>query len=491
MNYRELSPRSQGFLFNNIEDWVSEDNPVRLIDLLIDKLYQSDPEKFKSNKSTSNDTGGRKAYPPYLFAKLYLYGYLNRINSSRRLEAECHRNIEVMWLMNNERPDFKTISNFRKDHGETIRWCSRSFKNFLRETGYIKNEKVAYDGCKIKAYAAKEGYTMDGIVRRMSNLEKELEKYLTLLEKTDGEEDLTQEAVQRENTLMERISSLEEQLRHLEEYKLRMESESRTSYFPNDPQAVLLKGRYGSYPGYNIQAGMDAANHMVVSAEVTNHANDWNELSANVESSTQETGSAPQIVLADKGYANISEIESVQNLEGVSQVVVPLQESEQQKKDRLNHLHFTYDKENDQVTCPKGKAMALKKADYVNRHGNHFRKYMAKKTHCDKCPLKDICNNSSKTGRSYYISHNSFLESYKEQNLTKEFRRLQAERKNIVEHLFGTFRMWMGKIPLLLKGCLKVQTEIDIYATAYNIRRLINLESVTAMLEKLKNYRFA
>lgn len=135
--------------------------------------------------------------------------------------------------------------------------------------------------------------------------------------------------------------------------------------------------------------------------------------------------------------------------------------------------------------------MALKKADYVNRHGNHFRKYMAKKTHCDKCPLKDVCNNSSKTGRSYYISHNLFLESYKGQNQTKEFRRLQAERKNIVEHLFGTFRMWMGKIPLLLKGRLKVQTEIDIYATAYNFRRLINLESVTVMLAKLQNYRFA
>lgn len=491
MNYRALSPRSQGFLFNTIEDWVSEDNPVRLIDLLIDKLYHSAPDKFHSNKPTGNDTGGRKAYPPYLFAKLYLYGYLNRINSSRRLEAECHRNIEVIWLMNNERPDFKTISNFRKDHGETLGWCSRSFKNFLRETGYIKNEKVAYDGCKIKAYAAKEGYTMEGIVRRMSGLEKELEKYLSLLEKTDAQEDLAQEAGQRENSLMERISSLEEQLRHLEEYKQRMENESRTSYFPNDPQAVLLKGRYGSYPGYNIQAGVDATNHMVVSAEVTSQANDWNELSADVESSTQETGSEPQTVLADKGYANIREIESVQNREGVSQVVVPLQESERQKKDRLNHLHFTYDKENDQVICPKGKIMELKKADYVNRHGSHFRKYTARKTHCDKCPLKEVCNNSSKTGRSHYISHNSFLESYKGQSQTKEFKRLQAERKNIVEHLFGTFRMWMGKIPLLLKGRLKVQTEIDIYATAYNFRRLINLEPVTVMLAKLQNYRFA
>ena len=277
MKYRELQPREQGFLFNNIEDWVSEDNPVRLIDLLINKLYESDPDKFTASRSSSNDTTGRKAYPPYLFAKLYLYGYLNRINSSRRLEAECSRNLEVIWLMNNERPDFKTISNFRKDNGEVIRWCSRSFKTFLRETGYIKNEKVAYDGCKVKAYAAKEGYTLDGITHRISNLEKDLETYFSLLEKTDVEEDLSEEAIQRETALMERISSLENQLHTLESYKQKMESESRSSYFPNDPEAILLKGRYGSYPGYNLQAGVDASNHMVVSAEVTTHANDWDE----------------------------------------------------------------------------------------------------------------------------------------------------------------------------------------------------------------------
>lgn len=324
MKYRELQSRSQGFLFNNIEDWVSEDNPVRLIDLLINKLYQSDPDKFSVKKTTGNDSTGRKAYPPYLFAKLYLYGYLNRINSSRRLEAECSRNIEVMWLMNNERPDFKTISNYRKDNGEAIRWCSRSFKTFLRDTGYIKNEKVAYDGCKIKAYTAKEGYTLEGVTRRMSNLEKDLETYLSLLEKTDGEEDLAEEVIQRESSLMERISSLEDQLRSLEGYKRKMEAESRTSYFPNDPEAILLKGRYGSYPGYNLQAGMDAANHMVVSAEVTTSPNDWNELSANVESSREETGSVPEIVLADKGYANIQEIEAVQSQEGVSEVIIPL-----------------------------------------------------------------------------------------------------------------------------------------------------------------------
>ena len=491
MKYRELQSRSQFFLFNNIEDWVSEDNSVRLIDLLIDKLYESNPDKFSANKPTSNDATGRKAYPPYLFAKLYLYGYLNRINSSRRLEAECSRNIEVMWLMNNERPDFKTISNYRKDNGETIRWCSRSFKSFLRDQGYIKNEKVAYDGCKIKACTSKEGYTLEGITRRMSNLEKDLETYLSLLEKTDSEEDLTEEAIQRESILMERISSLEDQLHSLEEYKQKMESESRTSYFPNDPEAILLKGRYGSYPGYNLQAGMDAANHMVVSAEVTTHANDWNELSSNVESSREETGSVPQVVLADKGYANIHEIETVQNQEGVSEVVVPLQESEQQKKDRLNHLHFTYDKVTDTVTCPKGKIMDLKNPNYVNRHGSHYRKYTARKVHCSNCPLKEVCNRSSKNGRNYYISHNSFQESYKEKSQTKEFKKRVAERKSLIEHLFGTFRMWMGKISLLLKGREKVQIEIDIYATAYNLKRLLNLESVTDVLKKLQNYNFA
>lgn len=164
---------------------------------------------------------------------------------------------------------------------------------------------------------------------------------------------------------MERIAFLGDQLRNLEEYRRKMEAESRTSYFLNDPEAILQKGRYGSYPGYNLQAGI----------------NDWNELSANIESSRKEIGSVPEIILADKGYAKIQEIEAVQSQKGVLGVSVPLQENGRQKKDQLNCLHFTYSKETDIVICPKGKVMGLKNIDCVNRHGSHYRRYKIRKEH--------------------------------------------------------------------------------------------------------------
>lgn len=488
MNYRQIQPRNQGFLFNNIEDWVSQDSSVRLIDLLIDKLYETSPEKFYSSKKTNKTKVGRKAYHPSLFCKLYLYGYLNRINSSRRLEAECHRNIELMWLLSQECPDFKTISNYRKDNAEVIRWCTKSFRTFLKDSGYIKAETVAYDGTKIKAYAAKEGYTLEGVIKRMADLEKQLDKYF---QKLDSLDDLEQsDLLVSESELMDRIVQLEDEVQKLQSYKEAMELRGKSRYFPNDPESVLLKGRYGSYPGYNIQGGIDAENHMVVSAEVTTKENDWDLLGSNVDATYEQLGLYPQTVLADKGYANIEEIENIESNE-TSQCIVPLQESERQKKDRLHKLKFTYDKDKDVVICPQSKELPLKKADYKNRHGNYFRHYGAKKSICQNCSKKDICNNSTRTGRSYYISHNEYLQEYKERTYTNEFCKAKKKRRDLIEHLFGTFSMWMGKIPLLLKSKKKVQIEIDIYATAYNLRRLLNIEPVSVLLEKLQNYQFA
>lgn len=176
-----------------------------------------------------------------------------------------------------------------------------------------------------------------------------------------------------------------------------MEAESRTSYFPNDPEAILQKGHYRSYTGYNLQAGI----------------NDWNELSVNVEFSRKETGSVPEII-ADKGYAKIQEIEAVQSPKGVSGGECSITRKRATEKDRLNCLHFTYNKETDTVICPKGKVTGLKNLDCVNRHGSHYRRNKIRKVHYSNCLLKEVCSNSFQNGRNYYISHNSFLESCKE-----------------------------------------------------------------------------
>jgi len=486
MRYREQACRSQGYLFTNLEDLISENNPVRLLDLLVDKLYESDPDRFTASRSTRNDHVGRKAYSPMSLTKLYLYGCLNQIPSSRRLERECHRNVEVMWLLHTEHPDHKTISNFRKDNAELIAWCTRSFRKFLRDEKYLSGKTVAYDGCKLKANAAKSGYTLQGIGKRLLYLDQLISDYLVQLDSTDINED-GEELI--ESSLMDRIASLEEEVLKLQTYKELMEEGGRENYFPNDPQSILVKGRYGSYPGYNVQAGIDSKNHMVTSAYATTSANDWNQLEDNVKSTKESLGENPEIVIADCGYANIESIETIES-DDVTKCVVPLQESERQKKDRKYKLKFVYNKEKDVVICPRGKELTLKDANYKNRHENYFRWYQAKKSVCLDCPKKDICLNT-KNGRTYYISHNEYLEDYKKRSQSKEFRKISKKRKGLIEHLFGTFQMWMGKIPLLLRGRKKVQIQIDLYATAYNIRRLLNIEPMEVLLKKLQNYTFA
>lgn len=482
MNYRTSTPRGQGFLFNNIEDWISEDNPVRLLDLLIDKLYESAPSKFESPESIRNAHGGRPAYHPTLFCKLYLYGYLNRINSSRRLEAECGRNMELMWLLSLEKPDFKTISNFRRDRGELIRYCTTSFRGFLKAEGYIKGDTVAIDGCKIKANATKEGYTMAGVIKRLLSLETQLEVYLSKMDKTDIEESPESSQVPLEPT---DLDSLKKEISRLQRIKTEMEQASTGIYFPNDPDSRMMKGRYGSYPAYNVQGGMDAENHMVVMAEVTNQANDWNQLESDVQAITEELSDAPGRILADKGYANKELIKAVESASDKTKCVIPLQESDRIEKDRKYKLVFTYNAVKDVIQCPCGKELPLRNACYTNRHGTTSRLYRANKSWCEKCPKKDICSNTQ-NGRTYYISTDEFIRDYTQRTHTDEFRKQSAKRKSLIEHLFGTFRIWMGKTPFLLSGLRKVQTEIDLYATAYNFKRLMAVTSVKDLMDKLR-----
>lgn len=479
MQYRSINSRSQGFLFNNLEDWIDDTNPVRLLDVLIDELYKKDPSRFEVSSVKAKGRGGRPAYHPLLFCKLYLYGYLNRINSSRRLESECHRNMELMWLLSLEKPDFKTISNFRRERGDLIRYCCRSFRLFLKEAGYIKVDVVALDGCKIKANAAKEGYTLDGVIKRITSLEAQLEHYLESLDRVDKEEEK-----EESSSSLKDLSSIKKEIERLEKIKEEMEKNSTTSYFPGDPDSRLMKGRYGSYPAYNVQAAMDQENHMVVMAEATNHPNDWNELTDSVKHIEEELEVSPGTLLADKGYANKEEIKEVEENHGV-RCVIPLAENEQIKKDLRYNLTFTYDPLKDVILCPMGKELPLRNAHHTNRHGTSQRLYRAKKVWCERCPKKDICKNT-KHGRTYYLSEDKFIREYTERSHTKEFIKESKRRKGLIEHLFGTFRIWMGKNLFLLTSLEKVQTEIDLYATAYNFKRLINLVDVKTFLERVR-----
>jgi transposase len=487
MHYIEPIDRDQLSLASSMNDWVSKDNVVRLIDALVDRIVKAQPDSFATR---GQQDLGRKAYRPETLQKLYLYGYLNGICSSRRLERECYRNLEVMWLLGQLRPDHKTISDYRKDNKDAIRTVCLAFRGFLKEQGFIEGHTVAYDGTKIKANASKELVSKDGIEKRMKKLETELEKYLNQLQSNDIAEDLEEQInnlsadYQIEPALLQKIADLQKQLEVLRSQKEFLKTKGIKRYSPADPDARLMKSRDGYIPGYNVQTGVDKKNKLIVVAEVTNSVNDCKQLEPNVKRTVEQTGIVPKVVVADKGYANLHQIQSVEQKyeSNETQCVVPLQQSGQEQKDKAAGISFTYDTENDQVICSEGRALPCK-ARNIKKRGEICDLYRG---NCAGCPKKPMCTRSP-IGRTVYLNQNHvWIDEYKNRMGDPTFKKGVKERKTLVEHPFGTIKCMLGKIPLRLRGMSKSQIEIDLVTTAYNLKRLLALESMENLLNRVK-----
>jgi transposase len=489
MYYIEPENRYQLSLSNHLDGLISLDNPVRIIDMLVEKLVKSNLDQFVTK---GKDHVGRKTYQPSTLQKLYLYGYLNSICSSRKLEKECYRNTELMWLLGNLRPDHKTISDYRKDNKEAIRFVCLSFRKFLKEQGYIEATKVAYDGSKLKANASRETITRDWVEKRLVKLEEYLTKYLDQLQKNDIADDIEEQfsdlsdKLGVESALLQKIADLQHQVEELQQHKGFMDTHDLTRYAPSDPDSRLMKTRDGFVPAYNMQTGVDHKNKMIVYAEVTNVGIDIDQLQPNVEQTKQQLDITPAIVEADKGFANLEQIKAIEENQPQTVCIVPLQEAKQEKKDNQAGIQFIYDQQNDCITCSEGRQLPLKVKDKIKR-GQHFAIYQGD---CTGCPKRNQCT-TSKKGRMVHRNHQQkWIDGYKERLKTHSFKMLVKERKTIVEHPFGTIKHWMGKFPIRLRGKEKVQAEIDIFTTAYNLKRLINIENVENLFQVIQKYKW-
>jgi transposase len=487
MHYISPADRHQLSLSNHMDEWVSLDNPVRFIDLLVEKLVSSNPEQFGSK---GQDQIGRKAYQPATMQKLYLYGYLNGICSSRKLEQECSRNIELMWLLGNLHPDHKTISDYRKDNKEAIHFVCISFRKFLKEKEYIDGKKVAYDGTKLKANASQETITREWVEKRLIKLDEYLNKYLDQLQKNDIVDDLEEQLSQIadnlgvETALLQKIADLQQQVEQLQQHKAFMDAHDLNCYAPADPDARLMKTRNGFLPAYNMQSGVDDKNKMIIYAQLTEKGSDIDELKPNVDQTKDQLEITPQIIEADKGYANLDQIKAIEEKDEHPICAVPLQKGKQEKKDAKASIRFEYDEQNDCIICSEGRKLALKDKNKKKRN----QKYFVYQGDCEGCAKRNQCTKSAK-GRIVHRNHQQiWIDSYKNRIKTQEFKMLIKERKTIVEHPFGTIKSWMGKFPLRLRGKEKVQAEIDIFTTAYNIKRLISLENMENLLNMASNF---
>ncbi|NCP85555.1 MAG: IS1182 family transposase [Bacteroidetes bacterium] len=481
MIYIQPQDRNQLNMMNSLDLSIAPDNPIRIIDVLVDKIYNSQRDKFTKAKE---ENIGRPRYHDITFLKLYLYGYLNGISSSRKLESETKRNIEVKWLLGDLQPDHWVISNYRKENGDSIRHLTKSFRKFLRSTGYIDGKTVAIDGTKIKAYANKDMLTVKKIDKRLENLNKNIEEYLLRLQSNDTLESLEEElaiddvGADINKILLDKYIVSQAKIEKLVEAKRFLEENNRSSVSLSDKEARLMKSRDGFIPAYNVQSGVDSKYNMIADTEVTDEENDLNQLEPMVNSIEEEIGKKPEEVLADKGYYKPTKIEEVELDEKVKcYVAIPEEKKEVSE--------FKYNKEKDEYICSEGKPLVLKQKNKERKNGYSD---MYQGIECDGCKLRAECT-KSKSGRILYRPSNiEWVERYKKR-MGEIFSKAKInKRKTIVEHPFGTLKYWMGKIPLLLRGKEKVSTEINIYSTAYNIKRLLNIEPYDNIMELIIAY---
>ncbi|NCS89366.1 MAG: IS1182 family transposase, partial [Ignavibacteria bacterium] len=370
------------------------DNPIRIIDVLVDKIYNSQRDKFTKAKE---ENIGRPRYHDITFLKLYLYGYLNGISSSRKLESETKRNIEVKWLLGDLQPDHWVISNYRKENGDSIRHLTKSFRKFLRSTGYIDGKTVAIDGTKIKAYANKDMLTVKKIDKRLENLNKNIEEYLLRLQSNDTLESLEEElaiddvGADINKILLDKYIVSQAKIEKLVEAKRFLEENNRSSVSLSDKEARLMKSRDGFIPAYNVQSGVDSKYNMIADTEVTDEENDLNQLEPMVNSIEEEIGKKPEEVLADKGYYKPTKIEEVELDEKVKcYVAIPEEKKEVSE--------FKYNKEKDEYICSEGNPLVLKQKNKERKNGYSD---MYQGIECDGCKLRAECT-KSKSGRILY-----------------------------------------------------------------------------------------
>lgn len=483
MKYIKPLDRHQYTMMNSIDDLIGQDHPVRILDIVIDSIVTSNKDRFEKEGITEI---GRPRYHSSTLLKLYIYGYFNGISSSRKLEVETYRNNEVIWLVGGLKPDHWTISNYRKENYDEIKFVTKKFREFLKKSGYISLKKVAIDGSKIKANANREMLTLEKIDKRLINIGRKIEEYLNRIDESDRRDDLIDEneedgSPSDVNKYVEKIIDLEKQVEKLKQQKEILERENLKQIAPSDPEAKLMRSRDGKHPAYNVQIVVDSKNKMIADSEVKDKVNDLTLLPEIIDSIKEEYDELPGEAILDKGYYNSDLVEKCEK-DIELYVAVPKSKKENEE------VKFRYDKEKDEYICSGGKKLVIFTR---NRKMNKSLTNGYRCNECSGCLLREKCTKSQK-GRTLYRYHNQeWREEYKKKMGTKIGKEKILERKTMAEHPFGTIKYLMGKIPLLLRGKEKVGTEMNLYTTAYNLKRLLNIELFDEIAEKVMRYNWA
>src|ERR1022692_216262 len=456
-----------------VEDYVAEDNPVRVIEAFVEQLDL----RQMGFEGVDPEARGRPAYHPGVLLKIYIYGYLNRVQSSRRLEHETQRNIELMWLSGRLMPDFKTIASFRKDNGKAIRGVCRQFIVLCRELNLFSQALVAIDGSKFKAVNNRDkNFTAAKMQRRMAAINESIERYLTSMDTADRAE--PELAALKKGRLQDEIDALKQQMEQLKQIEVKMNASPDNQVSLSDPDARSMKNREGGIVGYNVQTAVDAQHHLIVAHEVTNEGVDRDQLAAMAEKAKAALGASELTVVADRGYFKSEQILECTS-SGISPLVPKSITSNNRAEGRFDKQDFIYVPADDEYRCPAGQRAIWR---FTTLEANlRVHKYWT--SACPRCPIKAQCT----TGEYRRITrweHEAVLAA-RQGRLDRKPDSMRVRRQT-VEHPFGTLKMWMGATHFLTKTLPRVRTEMSLHVLAYNLKRVMQILGIGEMLRVLR-----
>ena len=455
-----------------LDDYVAEDNPVRVVEAFVDALNL---EKLGFAGAMPSSTG-RPSYHPSVMLKIYIYGYLNRVHSSRRLERECQRNVELMWLTGRLAPDFKTVANFRKDNGRGVRQVCKEFVGLCRKLNLLSQSTVVVDGSKFKGVNNRDrNYTPGKLKRRRQELERSIERYFYRLDKLDQK---AEDVVELQTPMLnEKLASLKEALAELDALEPELEKTEDKQISLTDPESRSLRTRGTGIVGYNVQIAVEPDNHLIVANAVTNQFNDHRQLSPMAIAAKEAMGVDELDAVADRGYYKGEEVLTCD--EASIDVYVPRPITSGNKaKGFYEKADFHYNAELDEYRCPAGDRLPFRSTRFEG--GKWIHRYWC--SNCESCALKPKCTTGKERRVSRWENEQVLDAMHARVDRHPDMMRL---RRDTVEHPFGTLKRWMGAEHFLTKGLHNTGTEMSLHVLCYNLKRVMSILGIEALIQAL------
>ncbi|MGI9355796.1 MAG: IS1182 family transposase [Rhizobiaceae bacterium] len=461
-----------------LDDYVEGDNPVRMVDAFVEML-----DLRALGFDTEPEVTGRPGYRPSLMLRIYLYGYLNQVQSSRRLERECGRNLELIWLTGRLKPDFKTIADFRKDNGPAIRKVCQQFVALCRDIKLLDSDVVAIDGSRFKAVNSKaKSFTREKLRRKLGEIDKAIERYLMELDRADEALAKTGSTVPitqiiRTSRKLAHLHKEAERYRSVEE---RMDATGETQVSLSDPdaKAMTTTARMPRVVGYNVQTAVEAKHHLIVAHEVTTQGYDRDALSMMAVAAKDAMEPDEIEAIADKGYYKSEEILACE-VAGIAATIAKPLTSGAGARGRFDRADFAYDPGKDVYICPAGEHLTYR---YTSELDNKMQRSYCT-SFCSGCVIKDRCT-PAKERRIRRWEHEDVLERM-QQRIDDDPSKL-AVRSMTVEHPFGTIKSWMGNTHFKMRRLKNVATEMALHVLAYNMTRVMNIIGVPALIQAMR-----